>query len=298
VDELVLIRKIAVGCKRCRKSEACKPCRNEPRAIAGDQCKAAQDLNGGATPEQYEAAFYEKYNLYRTMIPKAENAAVIVGSMIPDWYESSAAPQGPAIDYIHRMTPLHIPRSFYVNGPRGGFDDNDKIHYNAAGSREIGKRMADAARSLCLLSGGTILTAPENLEATSTGQLAFTIPASNSPLYAIETKTLGTSDPWSREILSLDVHTRPGDRVEVPLPGFSGTIEVRVGSLCDGNEAASDPIQVAALAYPPAWVDLESCWFRFAPTHTWLTSSLEPETLPSRATIQAGCVSPKPPSRI
>ena len=41
VDELVLIRKITVERKRRRKSEACEPCRNEPRAIARDQCKAA-----------------------------------------------------------------------------------------------------------------------------------------------------------------------------------------------------------------------------------------------------------------
>lgn len=65
----------------------------------------------------------------------------VIGQMVPDEIES-AHPDYPVIDAVHRDTPRRRGSVVYVPGPRGLYNsETEKIHYNAAGQRELGRRM-------------------------------------------------------------------------------------------------------------------------------------------------------------
>ncbi|BCW11840.1 hypothetical protein NtRootA4_29030 [Arthrobacter sp. NtRootA4] len=58
-------------------------------------------------------------------------------------------PGFPAIDAAHRNTPSRVPVTRFVAGPRGMYNSpSDKLHYNAEGQKELGRRYYDEYRKL------------------------------------------------------------------------------------------------------------------------------------------------------
>jgi hypothetical protein len=73
---------------------------------------------------------------------------VLVGQMVPEEIETGH-PNYPAIDAVHADTPNRRAFVAYVEGPRGSYNaEDEKIHYNAAGARELGVRMWQALLEL------------------------------------------------------------------------------------------------------------------------------------------------------
>lgn len=69
------------------------------------------------------------------------NVPFVVGQMVPDEI-ASGHPDYPVIDAVHRDTPNRRDRVIFVPGPGGMYNsETEKIHYNAAGQRELGARM-------------------------------------------------------------------------------------------------------------------------------------------------------------
>lgn len=65
----------------------------------------------------------------------------VVGQMVPDEI-ASGHPNYPIIDAVHRDTPRRRSGVEFVPGPAGMYNsETEKIHYNAAGQRELGARM-------------------------------------------------------------------------------------------------------------------------------------------------------------
>ncbi|WP_245865705.1 sialate O-acetylesterase [Rhodococcoides kyotonense] len=76
----------------------------------------------------------------------------VIGQMVPDEIESGH-PDYPVIDAVHRDTPNRRRQVVYVEGPRGLYNgETEKIHYNAAGQRELGERMWAAFRAAAPVS--------------------------------------------------------------------------------------------------------------------------------------------------
>lgn len=66
---------------------------------------------------------------------------VVIGQMVPDEIESGH-PDYPIIDAVHADTPRRRPGVVFVPGPEGLYNsETEKIHYSAAGQRELGRRM-------------------------------------------------------------------------------------------------------------------------------------------------------------
>ena len=79
-------------------------------------------------------------------------APFILGQMSPDRMKDGFA-EGitgyPLIDAAHRDTPNRMPMTAFVEAPSGMFNsDADKLHFSAAGQRELGRRYYDAYRRL------------------------------------------------------------------------------------------------------------------------------------------------------
>lgn len=78
----------------------------------------------------------------------------IVGQMNPDRMAeaSDELPGYPGIDAAHRGTPERNPLTGFVAGPSGMFNSaDDKLHYSAAGQRELGRRYYAEYRRLALV---------------------------------------------------------------------------------------------------------------------------------------------------
>lgn len=65
----------------------------------------------------------------------------VIGQMVPDEI-ATGHPDYPVIDAVHRDTPRRRAGVVFVEGPEGMYNsETEKIHYNAAGQRELGARM-------------------------------------------------------------------------------------------------------------------------------------------------------------
>lgn len=72
------------------------------------------------------------------------DAPFVIGQMVPDEI-ASGHQDYPVIDAVHRDTPRRRPGVVFVEGPHGMYNsETEKIHYNAAGQRELGARMWSA----------------------------------------------------------------------------------------------------------------------------------------------------------
>ncbi len=68
----------------------------------------------------------------------------VIGQMVPEKIEQSR-PEYREIDAVHRDTPHRRGQVEYVAGPRNSYNSVDElVHYNAAGQRELGRRMWQA----------------------------------------------------------------------------------------------------------------------------------------------------------
>ncbi|MBY4011831.1 sialate O-acetylesterase [Rhodococcus fascians] len=68
----------------------------------------------------------------------------VMGQMVPEEIQGGHA-NYPVIDAVHADTPRRRASVAYVPGPRDLYNtETEKIHYNAAGQRELGRRMWDA----------------------------------------------------------------------------------------------------------------------------------------------------------
>lgn len=112
--------------------------RNRVRAIYWVQ--GEHDAMASTDPAWYRGKLIEIIDLMRGAA--GEDVPFIIGSMVPEWYE--ARPAAVALDAAQREVTERIPGTAYVPGPRGLNQDNGGIHYNAAGARELGRRLYDA----------------------------------------------------------------------------------------------------------------------------------------------------------
>lgn len=90
-------------------------------------------------------AYAEKLDLLIDSV-RAEFGDVpfVLGQMVPEEIEGGH-PNYPVIDAVHADTPRRRGSVAYVPGPRSLYNSaTEKIHYNAAGQRELGRRMWDA----------------------------------------------------------------------------------------------------------------------------------------------------------
>jgi hypothetical protein len=73
---------------------------------------------------------------------------ILLGQMVPEEMERSHKDYS-AIDAVHADTPNRRPRTAFVPGPRSCINGERDRHYNAAGQRELGRRMWTAFREMC-----------------------------------------------------------------------------------------------------------------------------------------------------
>lgn len=75
----------------------------------------------------------------------------VLGQMSPDRMAEFGGGY-PAIDAAHRATPQRQPLTAFVEAPSGMFNSaDDKLHFNAAGQRELGRRYYLAYRRLAVM---------------------------------------------------------------------------------------------------------------------------------------------------
>jgi hypothetical protein len=80
-------------------------------------------------------------NVIDTVREEFGDVPFVIGQMVPDEIESGH-PDYPVIDAVHRDTPRRRTGVVFVEGPKGMYNsETEKIHYNAAGQRELGARM-------------------------------------------------------------------------------------------------------------------------------------------------------------
>jgi hypothetical protein len=80
---------------------------------------------------------------YGTAVP------FLLGQMVPEEMEDSGRDYA-GINAVHVETPTRRPRCAFVPGPRGSINGGTDRHYSAAGQRELGRRMWDAYRAMCV----------------------------------------------------------------------------------------------------------------------------------------------------
>jgi hypothetical protein len=77
-----------------------------------------------------------------------ESLPFLLGQMVPDEMELSHKDYS-AIDAVHADTPNRRTRTAFIPGPSGCINGGEDRHYNAAGQREMGRRMWITYREMC-----------------------------------------------------------------------------------------------------------------------------------------------------
>ena len=193
----------------------------------------AQDTT--VTPAAYQAAFDAMLAGLRTDIANAAGAIVLVQQMVPDWIEADpGSEQRAAIDAVHRLAPVRLPRTWFVHGPRGAYKTGDAIHYAAGGSRALGDRAFLKLRAAIAAASGTPFTAPTGLAVLGT-RLTWNVPSSDAPAFAVETRPAGSTGPFTRLVVSPADFHGPGEPVSHTFTALGGDIEARVAAIADGS---------------------------------------------------------------
>lgn len=107
--------------------------------LAGIVWVQGEGDTGKLTEAQYLAKLQQICDLLRAEF--GASVPFLVGSMVPEWFTKNDARA--AIDRAHRAMATTRPFTAYVLGPRG-MNQDDTLHYNAAGARELGRRLFDA----------------------------------------------------------------------------------------------------------------------------------------------------------
>ena len=77
-----------------------------------------------------------------------EDLPFLLGQMVPEEMELSRKDYS-AINAVHADTPNRRPRTAFIPGPRDCINGGEDRHYNAAGQRELGRRMWMTYREMC-----------------------------------------------------------------------------------------------------------------------------------------------------
>jgi hypothetical protein len=72
----------------------------------------------------------------------------LLGQMVPEEMELSHKDYS-AINAVHADTPNRRPRTAFIPGPPDCINGGEDRHYNAAGQRELGRRMWMTYREMC-----------------------------------------------------------------------------------------------------------------------------------------------------
>jgi hypothetical protein len=75
------------------------------------------------------------------------NIPVLLGQMGPEEMERSHKDYS-AINAVHADTPTRLPRTAFIEGPRGAYNSETDRHYNAEGQRALGRAMWSAYRAM------------------------------------------------------------------------------------------------------------------------------------------------------
>lgn len=106
--------------------------------------------NRTVSPADFKAARLAQINDILAQVPEAANAVFILGGYLPEKLATLATLQ--ALEDANKQLAAEMPtRIKYVRGP-GGYMLNDgmEVHYNAAGSRVLGRLMGAAAAGITL----------------------------------------------------------------------------------------------------------------------------------------------------
>lgn len=106
--------------------------------------------NRTVAPADFKAARIAQINDIIAQVPEAANAVFILGGYLPEKLATLATLQ--ALEDVNKQLAAEMPtRVKYVRGP-GGYMLNDgmEVHYNAAGSRVLGRLMGAAAAGITL----------------------------------------------------------------------------------------------------------------------------------------------------
>jgi hypothetical protein len=75
------------------------------------------------------------------------NIPILLGQMGPEEMERSSKDYS-AINAVHAHTPARLPRTAFIEGPRGAYNSETDRHYNAEGQRALGRGMWSAYRAM------------------------------------------------------------------------------------------------------------------------------------------------------
>ena len=114
------------------------------------------DALAGVSQANYQTALTNAIAGYRSGITGASNSWFVIGGMVPEAISGSPSSYNPIVA-AHQAVAAATNRCAYVAGPSGVTGDN--LHYNAAGCRIMGARMALAIRTAEQYSA-TDVTAP------------------------------------------------------------------------------------------------------------------------------------------
>lgn len=99
------------------------------------------DAMAGVAPATYQAALQRAIEGVRA-VPGAENARVVIVSMVPEWVADAAAPAGQTrqgIHAAHRALAAALPEVDFLHGVRGLASPGDTIHYSPEAARRNGR---------------------------------------------------------------------------------------------------------------------------------------------------------------
>lgn len=71
----------------------------------------------------------------------------VIGGMVPEEMELSAKDYS-GINAVHAETPNRVPRTAFIEGPRGAYNSETDRHYSADGQRALGRAMWSAYRTM------------------------------------------------------------------------------------------------------------------------------------------------------
>ncbi|QTJ65864.1 fibronectin type III domain-containing protein [Rhodococcus sp. ZPP] len=205
----------------------------------------------------YAGHFDTLIDTIRTLFGKPD-LPFILGQMTPDRMAEHVAALGsasgyPIVNAAHIDTPRRKARTAFAYGPAGYYNaENEKIHYNAAGQRILGRRYFDAY----LLALGNVLgtdpVSPGAVTVTQTSPTAASISWVRTPGrvtdYLVEYKVGAGAWTTLTRAQSIDnTATLTG------LPGVS-TVQVRVSSINEQGTSSPSPVGSVTLVALPAQV--------------------------------------------
>ncbi len=164
--------------------------------------RSVHDLQGEAdntaiSGTDYANATVAWINDFRARVPGAANALVILGGFLPERLATLAGLR--EIEEARKSVAATLTNVKFVRGPSGyRLDDGLDVHYNAAGSRVLGRNMgiADAGVSLpTLITFLSDVSVPEGTGTTTDIQIQLRRSDYGGALSVPVTPTLGTLSP-------------------------------------------------------------------------------------------------------